>query len=107
MGAELAVVSGVGKVLVDVRRGDGPPAAFGFTQPTLAASAKLATEQPDVAAAAVRAIARVHRVMKADPALATKVGDKLFPAKEAGLIRRWNATCPTTRPSSRATSSPP
>jgi ABC-type nitrate/sulfonate/bicarbonate transport system substrate-binding protein len=88
MGAELAVVSGVGKVLVDVRRGDGPPAAFGFTQPALAASAGLVTERPEVAAACARAIAKTHRAMKADPALATKVGEKLFPAKEAGLIRR-------------------
>lgn len=88
MGAEVAVVSGVGKVLVDVRRGDGPPAAFGFTQPTLACTAKLAAEQPEVTAAAARAITKVHRAMRADPALATKVGDKLFPAKEAGLIRR-------------------
>ena len=88
MGAELAVVSGVGKVLIDVRRGDGPPAAFGFTQPTLAATEKLATEKPEVAAGAARAIAKTHRAFKADPALATKVGEKLFPAKEAGLIRR-------------------
>lgn len=88
MGAELAVVSGVGSVVLDVRRGDGPKAAFGFTQPALAATERLVAENPGAAAGAVRAIAKTHRALKADLNLATKVGKKLFPEKEAGLIAR-------------------
>jgi ABC-type nitrate/sulfonate/bicarbonate transport system substrate-binding protein len=88
MGAELAVVSGVGRVVLDVRRGDGPAEAFGFTQPALCASERLVAERPEVAAGAVRAIVKTHRALKADPGLATTVGQKLFPEKEAKLIGR-------------------
>ena len=86
MGAEVAVTSGIARVVIDVRRGDGPPAAFRFTQPALVTTRRLVEEQPDVAAAAVRAIVKTHAALKADVGLATRVGEKLFPAKEAGLI---------------------
>jgi len=86
MGAEVAVTSGIAKAVIDVRRGDGPPAAFRFTQPALATTRRLVEEQPDVAAAAVRAIVKTHAALKQDLSLATRVGEKLFPAKEAGLI---------------------
>ena len=86
MGAEVAVTSGIARAIIDVRRGDGPPAAFRFTQPALVATQKLVDEQPDVAAGAVRAIVKTHKALKKDVTLATEVADKLFPAKEAGLI---------------------
>lgn len=86
MGAEVAVTTGIAKILLDVRRGDGPKSAFNFTQPALVTTDRLIAEQPDVAATAVRAIAKVHRALKADVSLATRVGTKLFPEKEAGLI---------------------
>lgn len=88
MGAEVAVERGAGSIVIDVRRGDGPAAAFGFTQPALAASERLVAEKPEAAAAAVRAIVRTHRALKADIGLAVQVGKKLFPAFEAGLIGR-------------------
>jgi len=88
MGAEVAVTSGIAKCIIDVRRGDGPKEAFSFTQPGLATTAKLVEDHPDVAAGAVRAIRNTHRALKEDPGLATRVGEKLFPEKETGLIRR-------------------
>ena len=86
MGAEVAVTSGIARMILDVRRGDGPPAAFRFTQPALVTSSKICEEQPDVAAAATRAIVKTQKALKEDVKLATKVGEKLFPAKEAALI---------------------
>lgn len=88
MGAEVAITAGIAKCIIDVRRGDGPKAAFSFTQPALVSTSKLVEEQPEVAAGAVRAIAATHEALKADLSLATKVGEKLFPEKEAGLIAR-------------------
>ena len=38
MGAEIAVTRGVGTVVADVRRGDGPKPAFSYTQPVLVAT---------------------------------------------------------------------
>lgn len=86
MATELAVREGIGKVVIDVRRGIGPEAAFNFTQPTLIANTGLVEEQPEVCAAAGRAIAATHAALKEDPSLATRVGEKLFPAREAGMI---------------------
>ena len=88
MGAEVAVDSGIANVVIDVRRGDGPPSAFRFTQPTLVATDRLIEERPETVAGAVRAIVATHNALKADTGLATEVGRKLFPAKEAGLIAR-------------------
>ena len=47
---------------------------------------RLAEEQPDVAAAAVRALVRAQDALREDPSLATKVATGLFPDMETGLI---------------------
>jgi ABC-type nitrate/sulfonate/bicarbonate transport system substrate-binding protein len=86
MGAELAVRRGVGTVVFDVRRGDGPKACFHFTMATLATTDRLIAQSPDAAAAAVRAIVRTHAALEADPGCASEVGRKLFPPTEAELI---------------------
>ncbi len=86
MGAEAAVRRGVGTMVIDTRRGDGPPTAFNYTMPALITSDKLISETPDVAAAALRALVRTHATLKEDVSLATQVGRKLFPAEEAELI---------------------
>lgn len=88
MGAEVAITSGIAKCIIDVRRGDGPPAAFNFTQPALVTSQKLVDEQPEVAAGAVRAIVKTLNALKADASLATEVAKDLFPEKEASLIAK-------------------
>jgi ABC-type nitrate/sulfonate/bicarbonate transport system substrate-binding protein len=53
---------------------------------SLAATDRLIEAAPQTAAAAIRAIARTHAALKADVALATAVGRKLFPPAEAELI---------------------
>ena len=86
MGAEVAVREGSGQVLLDVRRGEGPPAARNFTFPALVTTERLIEREPEAAAAAVRAIVRAHGALKQDPELATEIGRKLFPEMEARLI---------------------
>ena len=86
MRCEFAARRGVATVLLDIRRGDGPPAARGYTFPALMATDKFIAEHPEAAAGAVRAIVRTQRALCANPSLATKVGEKLFPAEEASII---------------------
>jgi NitT/TauT family transport system substrate-binding protein len=84
MGAEIAVRLGVGAVVLDVRRGDGPKACFNYTMASVAAADRL---RPQAAAGAVCAIARTQAALRLDIGLAEKVGRKLFPSAEAALIR--------------------
>jgi NitT/TauT family transport system substrate-binding protein len=86
MGTEVAVRRGVGTVVLDVRRGDGPKSCFNYTMASLAATDRLIDSSPETAAAAVRAIIKTQTALKADPERATEVGRKLFPPSEAALI---------------------
>lgn len=86
MGTEVAVTRGVGKVALDIRRGDGPKGCFDYTMASIATSDRLIEQSPDKAAAAVRAIVKTQAALRADPSLATTVGRKLFPPTEAELI---------------------
>src|SRR5215471_9547326 len=86
MGADVAVRRGVGTVVLDVRRGDGPKPCFNYTMSALATTDRLIAQSPDVAAAAVRALVKTQTALEADVARATEVGRKLFPPAEAELI---------------------
>src|SRR5438477_6535106 len=86
MGTEVAVQRGIGTVVLDARRGDGPKAAFNYTMASIAATDALIARSPDVAAAAVRAIVKTQRALKQDVNLAAQVGRKLFPPEQAALI---------------------
>jgi ABC-type nitrate/sulfonate/bicarbonate transport system substrate-binding protein len=86
MGAEVAVRRGVGTMVLDGRRGDGPKAAFGYTFATLATTASLVERAPEQAAGAVRALVNTQAALKKDVKLATEVGRKWFPEFEASLI---------------------
>jgi len=86
MGSELAVRSGVGTVILDVRRGLGPPAAQTYTFPALVTTEYKIEWDPEMVKSAVRAIVKVQQALRADPALATKVGQRLFPPAEAEII---------------------
>ena len=81
-----ARVSGVAKLHLDLRRGDGPPGARWYNFAALTTTEQLVREQPQVAAAAIRAIVKTQQALKLDPALASKVGQEFFPAEEAALI---------------------
>ncbi len=86
MRAEYAVWRGLATLVLDIRRGDGPPAARTYTFPALITTDRLIDEHPEAAAGAVRAIVKTQRALAADPSLATQVGQKIFPPEEAGLI---------------------
>ena len=86
MGAEVAQRSGAGTLVLDIRRGAGPPACFNYTMAAVATSDALIARAPETAAAAVRAIVAAQRALKADVSLATTAGRVLFPAAEAELI---------------------
>src|SRR5437667_7663087 len=82
MGAEVAVRRGVGTMVLDVRRGDGPAACFHFTMASLAAADRLIAHSPETAAAAVRALVNTHAPLKADPWRDDEGGRQLFPAAD-------------------------
>jgi ABC-type nitrate/sulfonate/bicarbonate transport system substrate-binding protein len=86
MGAEVAVHRGVGTIVLDVRRGDGPKSCFNYTMSSVAATDRLLERSPETAAVAVRAIVKSQAALKEDPARATTVGRKLFPPSETELI---------------------
>jgi ABC-type nitrate/sulfonate/bicarbonate transport system substrate-binding protein len=54
--------------------------------PVLATTDRLIERSPEVAAAALRALVAAQNALKAGVSRATEVGDKRFPAREAGLI---------------------
>jgi NitT/TauT family transport system substrate-binding protein len=86
MGAEIAVRSGAGDIVLDIRRGDGPPECFNYTMPAIAATDRLIAANPQAAAGVVRAIVRVQKALRSDIARAAEAGARLFPPYEAGLI---------------------
>ena len=77
---------GIAKLHLDLRRGDGPPGARYYNFAALTAREQLVKEHPEVAAGAIRAVRAAQKALKADPSLATGIGEKLFPADEAELI---------------------
>ena len=86
MGAEVAVQRGIGTIVLDVRRGDGPKGCFDYTMASIATSERLIGKSPEIAASAVRAIVKTQNALKKNVARAAEVGRKLFPSMEAELI---------------------
>jgi ABC-type nitrate/sulfonate/bicarbonate transport system substrate-binding protein len=73
MGCEVAMRRGVGTMVLDVRRGDGP-------------TEKRIKDEPRSVRAAIRALMKAHNALKEDVSLATEIGRKRFPPSEAELI---------------------
>src|ERR1700730_14832270 len=86
MGTEIAVTSGIGTIVLDVRRGDGPPGCFDYTMPVLATTDRLIERSPETAAAALRALVAAQNVLKTDVSRATEAGARRFPPRETRLI---------------------
>jgi ABC-type nitrate/sulfonate/bicarbonate transport system substrate-binding protein len=86
MATELAVTSGTGAIVLDVRRGDGPAGCADYTMPVLATTERLIERSPDIAAAAVRALVATQTALRQDVTRATEVGQRRFPPREAALI---------------------
>ena len=88
MGAEVAVSRGVGKVLIDVRRGDDPGDVRHFTFAGLVTTDAFIARHLESVEAAVRAIVRTQKALRSDPSLALKVGQRKFPPDAAALIAK-------------------
>ncbi|MGH7831086.1 MAG: ABC transporter substrate-binding protein [Candidatus Binatia bacterium] len=86
MGGESAVRRGIGKILVDVRRGDDPAEVRRFTFAGLATTDAMIEKRAEPVAAAVRAIVKTQKALRAEPALAAEVGRQRFPREAAELI---------------------
>ena len=86
MGTEVAVRRGVGTVVLDVRRGDGPKPCFNYTMASIATTEQLIERSPETASAVVRAMVKTQAALKENVTRATEVGRKLFPPSEAELI---------------------
>ena len=86
VGAETVVSRGIGKVHVDVRRGDDPGEVRFFTFAALATTDAFVARDPEAVDAAVRAIVRAQEALRGEPALAWEVGAQKFPAESAELI---------------------
>lgn len=88
MGAETAVSRGSGKILIDVRRGDDPAKVSRFTFAGMVTTDEFIEREPESIAAAVRAIVKAQKALRANPKLAGEVGRRKFPAHAAALITR-------------------
>lgn len=86
MGMEVAVLNGTGTVVVDARRGDGPPPTRDYTFAAWVTTQKRIDEKPEEAAAAVRAMIAAQKALKEDPTRAVAAAKKHFPEYETSLI---------------------
>jgi NitT/TauT family transport system substrate-binding protein len=78
MGAEVAVRRGVGTIVLDVRRGDGPKPCFNYTMASIATTDRLIERTPETAAAA-----SPRPMPRSRPMLASQ------PASDASCSRPW------------------
>jgi ABC-type nitrate/sulfonate/bicarbonate transport system substrate-binding protein len=86
MGAEVALRRGIGTLVIDARRGDGPRDSPDYTFPALVATQKLIDRDPALVAAAVRAVVRAQAALRHNPGLAVEAAKRHFPAAELELI---------------------
>jgi len=86
MGAEVAITTGAGSLVLDIRRGDGPAGCFDYTFASLAAREDWIAEDPERAAAVVRALRRAQALLAEDPERATAVGERIFEPEHLPLI---------------------
>ena len=86
MGAETAIRSGLGAVILDVRRGIGPSRARHYTFSALVGAERSIRDQPQIMESAVRAVCNAQRALRKEPTLARQVGERLFPLTQAEMI---------------------
>jgi NitT/TauT family transport system substrate-binding protein len=77
---------GVAKLHLDLRRGDGPPGARWYNFAALTTTEQFVHAHPRVSGSVIRAIVNTQKALRADPSIATRVGNRLFPQDEALLI---------------------
>ena len=86
LGCELAIHLAGASVVIDTRRGDGPPGAGNYSFAALTTTESNIETQPERIKAVIRAVVRAQSVLRHDPLRATEVARKLFPAVEGGLM---------------------
>jgi ABC-type nitrate/sulfonate/bicarbonate transport system substrate-binding protein len=86
LGCELEIQQGGGSVVIDTRRGDGPPGAGNYSFAALAVTESIIETKPARVEAMIRGLVRAESVVRQEPARATEVAKKLFPAIEAELM---------------------
>ena len=86
MGAETALRSGVGSLVLDVRRGIGPSRARHYTFSALIGRDDTIRDKPEFVKSAIRAVVRAQQALFEMPELARKIGDSLFPPAQAEMI---------------------
>ncbi len=86
LGCELAVHLGGASVVVDTRRGDGPPGAGNYSFAALATTESNIETEPERIEAVIRGVVRAQSVLRQDPLRAAEVARKLFPAAEAEVM---------------------
>lgn len=86
IGAEIAVRRGVGTIVLDVRRGDGPAGCFDYTFASMATTDAMIRDNPEVVKASIVAVSQAQVALKANPQLAFSIAEKFFPAAEAAMI---------------------
>ncbi len=75
----LAEKAGLAKLHLDLRRGNGPEGARYYNFAALTTTDAFIKKEPEVAAAAVRAVMATQKALQNDPSLAKVVGNKVFP----------------------------
>jgi ABC-type nitrate/sulfonate/bicarbonate transport system substrate-binding protein len=101
MGAEVAVRSGAGTIVIDARRGDGPPKAIHYTMPALITSDAVIARDPEAVAAAVRAGQDAEGALRRQPCHQDR--PQAVPGERGGTHRRYRrARSAVLRPSDLA-----
>lgn len=86
MGAAVAMMEGIGDIVLDVRRGDGPKECFHYTFGAIATTDKVINDTPGAAAGVIRAVRKAQKILRADVNKAALAARRLYPAREASLI---------------------
>ena len=86
MGAEVALRRGIGTLVIDARRGDGPKGCKHYTFPALVTTQEWIDKEPEQVAAGVRSIVAAQNALKHDPSIAAEAAKRFFPAAELALI---------------------
>jgi ABC-type nitrate/sulfonate/bicarbonate transport system substrate-binding protein len=85
MAAQIALDKGIGRLVVDARRGDGPPGASDYTFAALVAAETRIAQDPELMRTAIGAVTGAHDLLGKDPAAARKAAAQ-FPEVERELI---------------------
>jgi ABC-type nitrate/sulfonate/bicarbonate transport system substrate-binding protein len=88
MGAEVAVVDGIGRVIVDVRRDPGFDDARRYTFPVLATTERMLEQDPGLAYSVQGALIDSQQMLTREPSSATAAAAGVFPPRETSFIAR-------------------